>query len=489
MNKLKNIKVNAVLNVVKSCLSIIFPLITYPYILRTIGTSGSGKVSYVSSIISYFSLIAMLGISTYATREGARKRESPKEFETFVSEVFTINICSMIVSYILLIVAVCFIRQFQSFWLLFLILSFNVVFQVFGVDWINAIFEDYLYITVRGMLIYLVNIVLMFIFIRRPEDYYAYAVYQVVPAGIVCVTNFVYCRKYVKVHLTRKLNIRTHLRPLLVLFANALMISIYVNVDTTMLGLMKGDDAVGIYSLSTKIYSVAKSIMIALYAVTIPRLSKFSGDKDNFGFRNLYSSLWSYVSLLLVPMIIGLICLGREVILLMGGDEFIEATGSLRVLAVALLFAIYGGLITTCLNVSIRREKENLKATVFSGLINLCLNFVFIPLWGTIGAAFTTLISETFVVTFCFIRLPQKGLYMDRKKILKNIGSSGVGSVLIIALTVLIKISTDSTILRILIIIPGSVALYGTALIIMKNEYVKQFFDLAKRKLRISSGK
>lgn len=120
VNKVKNIKVNAVLNVLKSCLSIIFPMITYPYILRVIGTSGSGKVSYVSSVISYFTLIAMLGISTYATREGARKRENSKEFDTLVSEVFTINICSMLVSYILLIIMICFIKQFQSFKLLFL---------------------------------------------------------------------------------------------------------------------------------------------------------------------------------------------------------------------------------------------------------------------------------------------------------------------------------------------------------------------------------
>lgn len=325
----------------------------------------------------------------------------------------------------------------------------------------------------------------MFIFIRHPEDYYAYAVYQIIPTGIICVTNFIYCRKYVKVHLTKKPNIQKHLKPLLILFANALMVSIYVNIDTTMLGWMKGSDEVGLYSLSTKVYSVAKSIMIALYAVTIPRLSQYAGAKDSLGLRNLYSSLWSYMSLILVPMVVGIICLGREVVLFMGGYEFLEATPSLQVLAVALLFAIYGGLITSCLNVSIRREKENLKATVISGLINLGLNFVFIPLWGTIGAAITTLISEAFVVSFCFIRLPQKGLYMDKNKILKNIGNSALGSLLIVALTIFIKISVDSTILRILIIIPGSVILYGCALSLMKNEYMKQFLEMAKRKLRV----
>ena len=73
--KKKSIGINAILNLVKSALSIMFPLITYPYALRVLGADGIGKVSYTNSIISYFSLIAMLGVSTYAIREGAKIRE------------------------------------------------------------------------------------------------------------------------------------------------------------------------------------------------------------------------------------------------------------------------------------------------------------------------------------------------------------------------------------------------------------------------------
>ena len=69
--KKKNMGINAILNVIRQGLSVLFPLITFPYALRVLGAEGIGKVTYVGSIISYFSLIAMLGISTYAVREGA----------------------------------------------------------------------------------------------------------------------------------------------------------------------------------------------------------------------------------------------------------------------------------------------------------------------------------------------------------------------------------------------------------------------------------
>ena len=72
--KKKNMGINAILNVIKSGLSVLFPLITYPYALRVIGIEGIGKVTYGNSILSYFSLLAALGISTYAVREGAKKK-------------------------------------------------------------------------------------------------------------------------------------------------------------------------------------------------------------------------------------------------------------------------------------------------------------------------------------------------------------------------------------------------------------------------------
>ena len=81
-------------------MSVLFPLITFPYASRMLGAEGIGKVNYANSIISYFSLIAVLGISTYAIREGARLRNNKKEFNKFVKEMLRINIITIAVTYI-----------------------------------------------------------------------------------------------------------------------------------------------------------------------------------------------------------------------------------------------------------------------------------------------------------------------------------------------------------------------------------------------------
>ncbi|OYS45976.1 poly-gamma-glutamate biosynthesis protein, partial [Limosilactobacillus reuteri] len=97
----KSLKVNAFLNSLRSLLSIIFPLITFPYVSRVLSVSGIGKYNFSNSIVSYFTLIAALGISTYAIREGAKYRDSKQKIDTFASEVFTINVFSAIIAYIL----------------------------------------------------------------------------------------------------------------------------------------------------------------------------------------------------------------------------------------------------------------------------------------------------------------------------------------------------------------------------------------------------
>ena len=100
MEKQKSITVNLVANGIKTLMTVIFPIITFPYASRVLGAAGIGKVNYATSIISYFSLIAALGISTYAIREGARIRDDKQRFNTFAKEMLHINLCTTLISYI-----------------------------------------------------------------------------------------------------------------------------------------------------------------------------------------------------------------------------------------------------------------------------------------------------------------------------------------------------------------------------------------------------
>lgn len=480
----KNIGVNAVLNVIKYSLAVLFPLITYPYALRVLGAEGIGKVSYSNSILTYFSMLAMLGGSTYGIREGAKRKNNKTEFNRFANELFTINMISTFVAYVLLLITVFWVKRFHDYAALIALQSVSIILTTLGIDWINTVYEDFLFITVRSVVAHLISLALLFILVHSPEDYYYYALLSISTNGLTCITNWFYCRKYVKIRLTKSPNFKLHLKPLLILFANALTISVYVNFDTTMLGWMKGDYAVGVYTVAVKVYSIVKNIMIAIYAVGIPRLAMYIGNHQISEYKKLYSDLWSYVSLILTPAGVGLICIADEIMVIMGGKQFFGNGLSLQILAIALIFSIFGGLTTAVLNVTLGREKENMIATFISAGLNFGLNLIFIPKFSLYGAAFTTMVSEFFVFVYCFVRVPNKKVYIDFMKVRSSISHALVGSVMMIIATVLLKKVLPTGITGLFVIVPVCGVIYASCLFVLRDYYFMENLNKIRLKIR-----
>ena len=147
---MKSLKLNAFLNGLRSLLSVVFPLITFPYISRVLSVSGIGKYNFSNSVVSYFLLIAGLGISSYAVREGAKYRNDKHKINSFANEIFTINVCSALIAYICLFFCLIVFTKLHSYFACILIYSIQIGFSVISVDWLFTIYEDFAYITIRS---------------------------------------------------------------------------------------------------------------------------------------------------------------------------------------------------------------------------------------------------------------------------------------------------------------------------------------------------
>ena len=411
----------------------------------------------------------MLGVATYGVREGAKRKNNRAELQTFVNEIFTINLGSTILAYAALAVTILLTAKLHDYALLIAVQSISILLTTLGVDWINTIYEDFFLITVRSIAIHIITMLLLFLFVKQASDYYIYAFFTVIGNGIVCISNWFYIRRYVKPRLTLRPNLKKHLKPLLIMVSNSIATSIYVNFDTTMLGWIKGDAEVGLYTVAVKVYTIVKGVMSAVYAVTIPRLASYLGEHRDQDYKKLNTVLWGYLTTLLIPSGVGLICVSDEVMQFMGGAEYASASLSLQILSGALIFAIYGGLVTAVLNITIGREKDNLIATTISAVMNCGLNFFAIPMWGQYGAAFTTLLSEAFVMFFCIFRNKNIKDYLDFKTVWKNVLQAGIGSFFIICVSVLIKTVVSSWLLRLGLIMILSVVVYGGFMYLVKN--------------------
>lgn len=402
--KQKSVKWNAVLNVIRMSLSILFPLITFPYASRVLGAETLGTINYTLTFTNYAALIAALGISNYAAREGAKVRDDKAQITFFTRQIFTINILTTLVAYAVLAVVVWLTPNIQRYTLLISIQSLSIIFTTLSVEWMNVIYEDYLYTTIRGVVTNLITLVLLFVFVKSPDDFYIYAGLTVVSHAVISVSNYFHCRKYVRIGITKDIRLKKHIVPVLVFFANSLAVSIYVNSDSTMLGWMVGTVNVGLYTAAVKVYSMVKTVLAAMYGVTISRMTFYISNGNHDGYLKLCRKAINGLITVLLPGAFALILFAKDIILILSGNEYIEAANALRILSIGLIFAIFGGFITTCVNIPNGREKINMIAAFSGAAINILLNLFMIPKFHQNGAAFTTVIAEALVFVICMLK-------------------------------------------------------------------------------------
>ena len=101
------------MNAILTMSSFLFPLITFPYVSRVLLPVGTGKVSFATSLITYFSMIAMLGIPTYGIRACAKVRDNREELTRTAHELLMINLIMSILAYIGLAAALLFVPRLK----------------------------------------------------------------------------------------------------------------------------------------------------------------------------------------------------------------------------------------------------------------------------------------------------------------------------------------------------------------------------------------
>lgn len=480
MAKVKSLKVNMVLNGIKGCLSVIFPLITLPYVSRVLGVEEIGKYNFSVSVVSYFALLAGLGINTYAIREGARIRDDEKAVSDFASEMYTINFTSTVVSYLALILLVLAVPRFHEVKYVIFILSIQIILTTFGVEWIYSIFEDYLFITLRTIIIQLISLALIFLIVRSQNDINKYALVSVVACAGTNVFNRIHSKNYCKVKLKPGVEWKKHIKPILILFAMQATITIYVSSDTTMLGFINGNHEVGIYSISTKIYNVVNQIMASVITVSIPRISALVGKGEREAVNKTASDVYSIIWTIALPAMMGLILLRRQIILTISTPDFIAATSSLTILSFALLMCLGAYFWGQAVLLPMRREKTVFHITVFSACLNVGLNFILLPKWGQNAAAFTTLLSEGSSFLLCYLNGRKE---VKLQGVVSDFIKTCIGCVVMLAVDVpLMKyISSLSKYAVLLIVFAVSVIVYFAVEIALKNSSLKGLKRLIRK--------
>lgn len=475
---MKSLAKNGVFNAFYTIMNLLFPLVTSVYCARVLLPEGVGKVAYAQSIASYFVTLASLGLPNYGLREIARVKIDNKKKCKLFTELLIVNSISTTIA--LLMYAILFLcntgMQSQSY--LFIACGFLIFLNYFNIDWFYQGEEEYVYIVCRNIVIKILSIVALFLFVKKQSDYVLYAWISSLALGGNYIFNVLHSRKYV--HLSfENIDIRPHIKPILIMAAGILLASIYSKVDVTMLGIMSGDRDTGLYTNGFKIVDMIVSTSTAATAVFMPRLSYYYVH-DKTEFTRLIKSGTGILSFITFPLTTGLFIVAPKVICLLFGTEFIGAVVIIRVLCILIIIKGFGNLLCFQLVMCTGNEKERIPAAFFGSLSNVAMNAVLIPIWAGAGAAIASVISEGIVNGYQLLKMKKiVDIQFDKKILIKSILSSVVMGIMCYFVD---RIDVGLLISIIITVLTG-VVVYIVMNFILKNEMLVEAARCIKSKI------
>ena len=434
-NKKPSVVLNYFMNTLLTMSSFIFPFITFPYVSRVLGVEGNGKVQLAISFIYYFTMFAQLGIPTYGIKACAAVRENRKELSKTVHELLIINIMMTAIAYVAFFVALAAVPRLRDERLLYIISSASIFLTTIGIEWLFRALEQYTYITIRSLIFKVVGIVAMFALVHTKEDYVIYAAISVLASAGSALLNLTQLPRYIDIKPVGDYHVWKHIKPVVVLFAYSCATTIYINLDSVMLGFMRTEVDVGYYAVAVKLKNILVSIVTALGAVLLPRVSFYYNQGQMKDFWETIKKSLHVIVLIAAPFTLYCMLMAGPAIRFLAGDGYALSVMPMVWIMPTLLFI--GMTYVMGIEVLIPMGKETLVliASAAAAVADVIINALLIPSLGATGAAIGTLVAEAlvFIIQYIMLRKQILPVFMSIKWILPCI-ALGAASIITVPL-------------------------------------------------------
>ena len=417
---MKSLQKNFLYNVLYQILLVILPLVTAPYISRTLGATAVGVYSYTYSVAYYFLLIAMLGIGNHGNRSVAAVRDDREKLNKTFSSIYSLQV--MTFSIAILAYAFYLVLFVKDNRLIVLLQLIYVTSGLFDIGWLFFGLEQFKLTVARNTLIKISTVVLMFVFVHKPSDLWKYTL--IMSAGTLFSQAYLwlYVKKYVSFEKCSVKEITSNIKPVLILFIPVLAYSIYKVMDKIMLGNMSSYDQVGFYNNAEKIINIPMGIITALGTVMLPRMSNIVANGDKKRVDDYIRISAKLVTLLSSAIAFGLMGVSSVLAPVFFGDEFIACGEIIRLLSVTVFFIAWANVIRTQYLIPNKRDSIYLTSTMVGAILNLIINWMLIPKYQANGAAFGTIVAEFSVMLVQMVavknELPMRKYIMSYSPIL-----------------------------------------------------------------------
>ncbi len=401
MKKQVSLRFNIFLSMMYEILMIITPLITAPYISRVLQPEGVGINSYVSSILTYFTLFAALGTASYGKRVIASLRNNIKEYSKAFWEIELITVFTTGICLLLWIILSLLYTAYTPY---MLVLSFTLIATLFDISWLYGGLEKFQYTVSINSICKIISIICIFNFVKDKNDVLLYTTISSVSTLLGSATMWLFLPKQIVKTNIKFDSIKKHLKGTVVYFVPAVATSIYTLLDKVLIGIITTNNAEnGYYEQATKIMGIIKSVCYgAINGVMMARASFLFSQNDKAQLLELRDSTYHLTSFLSVGACFGIIGISSILVPIFFGDGYSPVTILLYILAPVIISICISSVLNTIYYIAGGKMKEATKLVLIGATLNFFLNIILINKLGSYGAAIATTIAEC-VIAILFI--------------------------------------------------------------------------------------
>ncbi len=392
-----SLKKNLIYQSAYQLLMVISPLITSPYIARTLGNEMYGIYSYYYSIAYYFGIFTMLGLANYGNRTVAKAKSAGKEE---LGKLF-LQMMLMQIGMLILVSVVYFLSipvwggeyklNAVIEWLYILSVGLDISWFYFGI-------EEFKTTTQRSFVVKISIIACILMFVKSPADLNKYTMIMAGGMLISSLILWIQLPKYMKLTNVCLNDIVRHIKPNLILFVPVVSLALFHYTDKVMLGVMSTWKELGYYTNSDKIVNIPMGLINGLGVVMLPRISALSASNDSNKIEkyiniSILLSLWAGIALCF-----GIKTIDSDFIPFFFGKGYMRCAELLEWLSIIIVIKAISNVLRMQYLIPMEKDREFNISVIVATVVNIVLNYILIPIHGAMGAVVGTLAAETIVL-------------------------------------------------------------------------------------------
>lgn len=494
--KAKNsITKNAILKVILNVFNVIIPIITGPYLARTLDVELYGIYNKSLSLVGILLPFAGFGIYNYGIREISRVKNDKKKLSSLFTILFTVGCISSLIILIFYIIYLG-VAQDISYEIVYYAMALQILASMFNVEYMNEAYENYSFIVYKTLLVRILNVVLILLCVKQPDDILIYAIIYSGLQFLNYFLSFFYIKfiariSFVKVSLVE---IRKIIKPLAIMFILMNCNMLYTNLDRLFMTGYSDGVYVTYYTFSQTIVNLVTNVLNSIILVTIPRLSYYFATERQELYNELVQKSTSVFFMLSIPLCFGFYILSNVIMFLYGGTNYIAAGKTFGIFSLRMLIWLLDYVLVNQILFIQGYEKVITKMYFFGGGINIVLKIVLVLTNNLTSetAIFTTAISEAILIILEIITIKRGGIE-GTKGLLKKYLKYFIVSICFIPIGWLnqnlfhIEYVLNLDLIKfVIVVVAESVCFYFTFLAISKDDTfincVQRIFEKLKKK-------